>query len=461
MRQQNIEQENPLGIEPIWRLIRKFAIPSVVAMLVNAIYNIVDQIFIQRGVGSNGNAATTVAFPLVTFTLAISLLIGVGGSSLAAIRLGENRKDEAEKIMGNAFLLTIITSVIIMLATAIFFEPLLKILGASDAVMPYAKDYTGVIMLGFIFMSIGTGMAAFVRTDGAPHISMIALVAGCGLNVILDPIFIFKCNMGVFGAALGTIISQFITACIIMWYLISAGNMKLHLKNIRINWKLSWIFCTLGLSSFITQFANSIVQISMNNLLQHYGNQCQVGGDTAMTAMGIVLKTNMILIGICVGIAQGAQPICGYNWGAANYIRVKKAYIRSVALSTTISILGWLFIQFNPESILSIYGGKDPAMIDFACKSMKIFMGGVCAAGFNIVSSHFFQSIGKRYKAFTLSMARQVIALIPFMYIFPLFMGLDGILYAGLFADIVSLIIGIILIALEMKSLNNMIQKNN
>ncbi len=474
MKQNNIEainedinqdsnDKNPLGTEKIGILLRRFAIPSIIAMVVNSIYNIVDQIFIQRSAdGSLGNQATTVAFPLITLTLAIALLIGNGGTAMASIKLGEKKDDEAEKILGNSFTAVVIISLIFCLACAFAFEPVLKILGATSTVMPFAKRYISIILIGTVFMGIGSGLSGFVRADGAPMVSMISLIVGCLLNVILDPIFIFGCNMGVTGAALGTIISQIVTAVIVMWYLIFKGkSMRIKAKNLIIDFGLTFRFCALGLSSFVTQFANALVQICMNQSLVYYGNKTAVGGDTAMTAMGIILKTNMLIIGVCVGIGTGAQPILGYNKGAEHYHRVKETYIKSVKAASIVSIVGWAIILFFPSAIMSIYGNNDPAMTDFACYAIRIFLGGVLCAGFNIVSSNYFQAIGKAGAAFVMSMSRQIIALIPLMLILPLFIGLDGILFAGLFADGVALIIGIIFVTRDMKELNKRLKIEN
>lgn len=449
--------ENPLGKLPIGKLLMKFAVPSIVAMIVNSIYNIVDQIFIQRGVGSNGNAATTVAFPLITFTLAIALLIGNGGTALASIKLGENKKKDAEKILGNAFTVIVVISVAFCILCWIGFEDILKILGASEAVMPYAKDYVSIILIGTVFMAIGSGLSGFIRADGRPSISMIGLVAGCALNIILDPIFIYVFKWGVSGAALATIISQIVTAIITMWYLLFKGNIIIRKENLRPEMALVFSCMALGLSSFITQCANAIVQVCSNNLLIHYGNLTSVGGDTAMTAMGIVLKTNMIIIGICVGIGTGAQPILGYNQGAAKYDRIKKAYKYSVIAATVVSVIGWIMVVFFPDIVLAIYGKKDPHMIEFAEKAMRLFLGGVFCAGFNIVTSVYFQAIGKAGVALIMSMSRQILALLPLIFILPIFFGLNGVLYAGFLADFVSFTIGAIFILKERKRLNKLI----
>lgn len=452
---------NPLGKEPVGKLLVRFAVPSVVAMVVNSIYNIVDQIFIQRGPGSLGNQATTVAFPLITFTLAISLLICNGGAALASIRMGEGKNDEAEKILGNAFSLTVLFSLVFCLVCGIFFEPLLRLLGATKDVLPYSRDYISIILIGTVFMAIGSGLAAFVRADGSPKVSMLGLVCGCVLNIILDPIFIFVFDWEVKGAALATIISQIVTAVITLWYLFFKGNIRIRKKNVfKIDVRNSVRFCSLGVSSFIIQSANALVQVCMNQSLVHYGNlSSEVDGNTAMTAMGIVLKVNMLLIGFCVGIGVGAQPILGYNKGARNYKRIKQTYTYSVVAATTVSTIGWIMIRFFPEVLLSIFGNNDPEMIDYACKAMRTFLGAVFVAGFSIITSNYFQAVGKAVQATIMSMARQIIALLPLMLILPIFMGIDGVLASGFYADVISVCIGMALMFFEIRNLNREIRK--
>lgn len=459
---QNLKDSNPLGYEKIGKLLPKFAIPSIVAMLINAVYNIVDQIFIQHKIGSDGNAATTVAFPIVTFTLGIALLIGVGGASLASVKLGEKKKEEAEKVLGNAFVLIVVFSIFFGIICTVFLEPILKFLGAgSDSIMEYSKTYVSIILKGTLFMAVGSGLSAFVRADGSPKVSMMSMVAGCVLNIILDYVFMFRLvdfglnNMGIEGAAYGTIISQFLTAVVVMIYLLFKGNIRIKTKYFKLNRKLCTSFCALGVSSFITQFANAVVQICMNNLLNYYANDSITGGQ-AMSAMGITLKTNMILFGICIGIAQGSQPIIGYNHGARKYKRVRSAYLISTIAATIVSTVGWIAIELFPSTILSIYGDNDPVMKEFAVKAMKVFLGGFCVAGFNVVSSHYFQSVEKAKQAFAMSMGRQIIALVPLMFIFPLFMGIEGILWAGMAADVIALALGVVLVSIEMKKLNKL-----
>lgn len=450
---------NPMGIQPVGKLLRDFAVPSVIAMLVNSLYNIVDQIFIGQGVGYLGNAATVVAFPIVTIVLALSMMIGTGGSAYASIKLGEKRFDIAEKILGNMNTLLIVLGVVFSLICFIVFEPMLRLFGAQEAVMPYAKDYTSIILIGVPFMMVGSGLSNMARADGNPRLSMFSMLLGAALNTILDPIYIFVFHWGVKGAAIATITSQIISVVILYWYFLRKGNMRLRVKNIRLDFVLVGSFLMLGISSFITQVANTALQVILNNSLVYYGNLSNYGGDVALSAMGIVLKVSMILIAIDIGIGVGAQPIWGFNEGANKPKRIKETYVLAVKIATIISIVGWVICIFFPQLILQIFGTDDPLFTEFAIKSMRIFMGGVFLAGAQIISTSYFQATGQAVKASILSLLRQIILLVPLVLILPLFFGIDGILYSGAIADIFSGIIVLFFVRKEMKKLNQRIVK--
>lgn len=451
--------KNPLGYEPVGSLLKKFAIPSVVMLLVNNLYNIVDQIFIGHGVGYLGNAATTVAFPVITIVLALSLLIGAGGSAYAAIKLGEDQFDVAENVLGNMASLLVIVGVILCLGCFIFFEPMLELFGATERIMQYAKDYTGILLIGVPFMMIGAGFSNMARTDGNPKISMMSMLVGAVLNTILDPIYIFIFHWGVKGAALATITSQILGAVILLWYFTKRGNMRLKREYLKLNWGLVFRFVLLGSSSFIIQVANTALIITMNNSLVYYGNLSEVGGDIALSAMGIVLKVSGILIGINIGISTGNQPIVGFNYGARKPIRIKKAYLMAVGIATVFSVVGWAGCVFFPHYIMKIFGSQDEEFFLFAIRCMQIFMFGIFVSGGQIVSTGYFQATGQAGKASILSLLRQVLLLIPLVIVLPLFMGLDGILYAGPIADIGAACIIFIFVVSEMKKLNGWIEK--
>ena len=453
------DMDNPLGIEPVKKLLKSFAVPAVVSFLVNNLYNIVDQVFIGQGVGYQGNAATTVAFPIVTIVLALSLLIGAGGSAYASIRLGEGRFDVAEKVLGNMMTILVVLGVVVSVIGFLSFESMLKIFGATDTIMQYAKDYSSIILVGVPFMMIGAGLSNMARTDGSPRIAMTSMLIGAILNTILDPIYIFVLHWGVKGAAIATITSQILSAIILIWYFRKKGRMRLKKQYLKPDWKFIVSFCSLGVSSFIVQIANTMLQVILNNSLVYYGNACDVGGDVALSAVGIVLKVSAILIGINIGIGTGAQPIVGFNYGARNPQRIKDTYLLSVKIATVCSVIGWICCVFFPRYLLMIFGSGDAAFMNFAIKSMRVYMFGIFISGIQIVSTGYFQATGQALKASILSMLRQVILLIPLILLFPLFWGLDGILVAGPVADIGSGLIVSFFILQEMKKLNSWIKE--
>lgn len=452
---------NPLGYATIGKLLRKFALPAVISMLVNAVYNIVDQIFIGQGVGYLGNAATTVAFPVVTIILAVSTLLGAGGSAYAAIKLGEKREEEAEKTLGNLFTLLMGSGIVVMILGLIFLDPMLRLFGATDNIMEYSRQYTSILLLGAPFNMLGIGFSNMARTDGNPSLSMYSILVGAILNTILDPIYIFVFHWGVVGAAIATITSQIISAVVLMVYFLKKGTMRLKWKNLRLDRGICQAVMSLGISSGITQIASTILQIVLNNSLVFYGEQTTVGGDVALSAMGIVSKISMVLVSICVGIGIGSQPILGFNKGAGNLERIRQTYLRAISIATLVSVAGCLMCQIFPNQILMLFGNADSNFTDFAVKCLRIYMIGVFTSGFQVVSTSYFQATGQPLKASILSMLRQLLILIPMVLILPLFFGLDGILYAGPVADLSSAVVVVFFAGHELKRLNHLIHENH
>lgn len=449
-----IRTKNPLGYQPIGHLLMRFAIPSVVSMLVNALYNIVDQIFIGTGVGYLGNAATTVSFPLQTIILALGTMIGAGASAYAAIKLGEKREQEAEHTLGNAFFMLVLAGIIIMVVGLVFLEPILYLFGATAKNFAYSQDYASIILLGTVFNLLGIGLSNMARTDGSPNIAMLSMIAGAVLNTILDPIYIFVFHWGVKGAAIATITSQIIGAVILVYYFLKKSTMRLHISQMKIKKTIFVSILSLGFSSCITQTAATIMQVVMNNSLVYYGDLTSTTGDVALSAMGIVLKISMIITSICIGVGIGAQPILGFNKGARQPKRIKETYKKASSIAVLTSIIGWGVCIAIPGVILSLFGSSDPVFSTFAQRAMRIYMLGIFTAGFQITATSYFQATGQPLKASVLSMMRQLILLIPLILILPLFFGLDGILFAGPIADISSGIVVFVFISKEMKKLN-------
>lgn len=452
------DTRNPLGYQPVGRLLMAFAIPSIISCLVNSVYNIVDQIFIGQGVGYLGNAATTVAFPIATILMAFATMIGSGGSAYAAIKLGQGEEKEARRTLSGVLTLSLVIGVLCAALGLLFLEPLLRMFGATDAVMPYAKDYASIMLIGAPFSVIGVGLSNMARTDGAPRLSMYGILVGAVLNSVLDPLYIFVLHWGVKGAAVATITSQILSAAIMLTYFARKGKRPSHMRFERAYLKkpagrVLGKILVLGVSSGITSGVACIMQVVMNNSLVFYGNQSPVGGEVALSAMGIVMKFTMILGSVAIGIGVGAQPILGFNLGAEHYHRIRKTYL-TAAVSATISItVCWALCQLFPYAIVNIFGGDNPQFTEFAVKCLRIYLFGIFCAGFQIVSTNYFQATGQPLKASILSMLRQLLLLIPLLLILPLFFGLDGILFAGPTADILSAVIVALFIVPEMKKL--------
>ena len=442
--------QNPLGCKPVGRLLVTFSLPAIVSCLINSIYNIVDQIFIGQGVGYLGNAATTVAFPVMTILLAFSTLIGAGSSAHAAIRLGEKNEEEAERTLNTAFSFSILLSVVLMVLGLLFLRPLLRAFGATDSILPYALDYTSIILLGTPFNMVSVVLSNLARTDGHPRMSMYGMMIGAFLNTILDPIYIFVLHWGVKGAAIATITSQIISAVVLTLYFLrpSRGNPR-HMRLRRA--------MALGVSSGITQSVGCIMQVVMNNSLVHYGDQSAIGGDVALSAMGIVMKIAMIMAAFGIGVGIGAQPILGFNRGAKNFARIRRTYLLAVTFATGLIAFCWLLCQLFPETIVGIFGKENAAFTDFAVKCLRIYLFSIFCAGFQIVSTNYFQATGQPLKASVLSMLRQLLLLIPLILILPLFFGLDDILYSAPIADAASAAIVAFFIVPEMRRLRQQI----
>lgn len=463
----SIQAENPLGTLPVSRLLINFSVPAIISCLINSIYNIVDQIFIGQGVGYLGNAATTVAFPLMTILLAFGTLIGAGSSAHAAIRLGERNEKEARQALNNAFSFTIAVGIALMIVGLIFLKPILTLFGATENIMPYAIDYTGIILIGTPFNLVSIVLSNLARTDGHPRMSMYGMLIGAALNTVLDPIYIFVFHWGVKGAAIATITSQIISAVVLTLYFSRPSksnprHMRLDRKLMKPDFVLIRRFLTLGISSGITQSVACIMQVVMNKSLVYYGDLAAgISGDIALSAMGVVTKIAMIMGAFGVGVGIGAQPILGYNRGARKFDRIRRTYLLAVIFATALIFVCWIFCQTMPETIISIFGDDNASFSDFAVKCLRIYLFSIFCAGFQIVSTNYFQATGQPLKASILSMLRQLLLLIPLMLILPLFFGLDGILYSAPIADASSAVIVAFFIVPEMRKLNRAVHEEH
>lgn len=447
------KEENILGTEKIGKLIRKFSIPCIISMLVNSLYNIVDQIFIGWGVGYLGNGATNIVFPIVVICLAFSLMFGDGTSAYLSLKLGEKKEKEAAKGVANGILTVTVVALLFCIVTLIFLPQLLNLFGCTDALRSYAFTYGSIIAMGIPFMMIGTTLNSIIRADGSPKYAMISMVLGAVLNIALDPIFIFVLKMGVAGAAIATIFSQFVTFVINALYIKKFKTIKISKDLFKPQFRTIRKISMLGISSFINQMSIVLVIAVENNLLAKYGAISKYGADIPITVLGIVMKISQILNSIVIGIAVGAQPIFGYNFGAKNFDRVRSALKKVLGISVTISTIAFILFQTIPDKLISIFGSGDELYLEFACITFRIYLMLCIANGIQIPAGIFFQAIGKSSKSAILSLSRQVAFLLPAMIVLGNIFGIMGVLYSGPFADGLAFVLATALLIFEVRKL--------
>ena len=451
----NVRHENPLGYKKISSLLAGFAIPSIIAMLVSSLYNVVDQIFIGQNVGYLGNAATNVAFPLTTICMAITLTIAIGTAAQYSLFLGQKDEEKAAATVGSGICLMLLFGFVYAVLISVFHEPLLRAFGATDNVFPYAVEYTRITAIGMPFIVIMNGMSSIARADGSPMYSMTAMVIGAIVNTVLDYFFVVVFGMGVGGAAWATVIGQVVSAVFGLIYLKKLKRIVLKKRHFSINLHQTGRTCLMGMSNGLTQLAITVLQIVINRSLVYYGGLSVYGEDIPLAASGIVMKINAIVLAVIIGIVQGMQPIVGFNYGAKKYDRVKEVYKLAVISELTITIIGEAIFQLFPQQVLSIFGSGENEQLyfDFAVMFMRIFLCLLPLTGIQMISSNFFAAIGKPIKGAMLSLTRQIFFLIPLILILPLFFGIEGIIYASPAADVISFITVMIFIVMEMKKM--------
>ena len=455
------KEENILGTEKIGKLIRKFSIPCIISLLVNSLYNIVDQIFIGWGVGYLGNGATNVVFPLTMICLAFALMFGDGTSAYLSLKLGERKEKEAAKGVGNGIIMSIVIAIAFCTISLMFLPQLLNIFGCTNNLREYALKYGKIIAIGIPFMMIGITLNSIIRADGNPKYAMTSMVSGAILNIVLDPIFIFIFNMGVEGAALATIISQFLTFMLNAVHIRKFKFIEITKQTLIPKLNIEKRIIMLGISSFITEMSFVFVVTVENNLLAKYGINSKFGSDIPITVLGIVMKINQILNSIIIGITVGAQPIFGYNYGAKKFDRVKKALKMVLSISVLISTFAFILFQTIPDRLISIFGSGDELYMEFACITFRTYLLLCIFNGIQIPAGIFFQAIGKSSKSAILSLSRQIILLIPAMIILGSIFGIMGVLYAGPVADAIAFILAGGLILLETKKIKDKSCKTN
>lgn len=450
------KQGNPLGTEAVSKLMIRFAIPSIIAMMISSIYNIVDQLFIGQAIGTLGNAATNVVFPLNIACTALGLVFGIGGASCYNLALGRGEKEKAPEFMGNALSMLAISGTVLCLIAEVFMGPLLTLFGTPADVFPYAEEYVRVVAIGFPFLLLTTGGGHLIRADGSPKMTMVCNLSGAILNIFLDALFVFGFRWGMAGAALATVIGQIVSAAIVVVYMTRFKKANLNRKHLIVKFASVAEVASVGMASFFNQVAIMIVQIVLNNLLKHYGELSVYGSSIPIACAGIVMKVNQLFFSVIIGIAQGSQPIESFNYGAGNYPRVKKALRLALCTAACISVCSFIVFQSIPRHILALFGNGTEEYFEFGVKFMRIYLFTTFLNFLQPVNSTFFTSIGKPVKGVFLSMTRQIIFLLPLLVILPMFIGIDGIIFAAPIADFAAAITAVIMVAGEVKDINRL-----
>jgi len=428
-------QGNPLGFVKVSRLLAQFSLPAIVGMMVNALYNVVDRMFIGNAadLGVNGLAGITIGFPIMIILMSIGILFGVGGATTFSIRLGEGKVEEAQKVLGNAFVLLVGSGILFMIVGELFLLPLLRMFGASEAVMPYASSYMRVIFLGAVFQVTSMGMNNFLRAAGEPKRAMITMFVGAGINIVLDALFIFGFKMGMVGAALATIIAQCVSMIWILSYFLDKRKSRhaITFHNMRLQGPIVASIVALGLPGFLMQLANSVLNVTLNKNLLLYG------GDLAVSAMGIVNSVQTMLLMPIIGLNQGVQPIVGFNYGAKEHRRVKSTEALAITVATIIVTIGFLVVQLFSRELVSIFT-SDAELVEFGSYALRSWFLFLPVIGFQVIAANFFQATGRSRSALFLILLRQVLLLIPAIVIFPRIWGMPGLVHAAPFADAIS-----------------------
>ena len=438
-----------LAKESIGKLLLKYSVPAIIGMIVNALYNVVDRIFIGNipGVGSLAITGVGVTMPITTIILGFAMLVGVGATTTISIKLGQGRKEEAAKVIGNAISLAVILSLILTIVGLVFGDVILTKFGASDETLYYAKAYIYIILLGTVFNMVAFALNNTIRGDGNPKLAATIMVIGCVTNIILDAVFIFIFNMGIQGAAIATVISQLVTAVIGLEYYISGkSNLKFDKSSLKLDKQITLKILSIGAAPFAMQIAASLVQVIANNVLKEYGI------DLAIGAMATISSVSLMCLMPIFGINQGAQPIIGFNYGAKQEERAQKAFKLSAIVATIILVIAFIAVQVFPEAIIGVFN-KDPQFMNISVKGMRIYLLMLPIVGISITGSNYIQSIGEAKTAMFLSLLRQVILLVPFIIILPrtFGLGLDGVWIAQPVSDVLTTAVTIFILVKSMK----------
>ena len=453
-KDQTAKRAESLGTERIFKLILQYALPAIAMMLISSLYNIVDKIFVGNFVGQIGITATTVAHPIVRFVDAFAILVGAGGSTLLALRLGEGKSEQAEDILNNSFLLMFLLCAVLILTGYLFPEQLLRMFGAREEVMPYALIYLRIVLAGAFFNSVANSFGLFVRVDGSPRRMMVCSVTGCLLNIILDPVAIYVLNLGIAGAAIATAVSQFVSGMMVIHYftLSRRSTIKLRLKKLRLRREATLKSAELGFSSFLQQFTGSLSQSILLSCLAIFATAQTVSGAVAQASVGITISVGLIFLFPALGISSAIQPIIGYNYGAENYRRVVETLVKATALAIVMLTAGWILILIFAEPLCRIFG-SDGENLRHAAYTMRVYNMLLPLVPFSNVGAGFFQSIGKPRNAILISLSRQILFLIPMVLILGSLFGQNGVLFSLPVADVGSSSVALFLMIRECRRL--------
>lgn len=444
---------NPLGREKISKLMAQFAIPSIISLVVNAIYNLVDQIFIGQGVGYLGNAATNIILPLMTVQIGLGIMLCDGTAAFLSLMLGEGEKKKAAKGVANCITLTIFWGILLCVLFELFLDPLCHLFGSTDSIHTYAMDYGRIIVLGFPVAMINYSMAGVIRADGRPKESMIGMVIGCVANIVLDYVFVMVLPWGVAGAAWATIIGQLLNALYYIYLMFHFKSVKMEKSDFKLSGEVVRKVISLGLPSFITQIATVVVIFTMNNVIGTVGVNSKYGTDIPLAVIGITMKLCMVVTQIALGIAIGAQPIYGFNYGSRQYKRVKETFKLAMISSTLVLVVATVIFEVFPAQIISLFGQESELYMEFAVKCVRTYLGACFVIGMNLVCCIFLQSVGKALPSSILSLARQIVILVPAIILLGNMGGVEGILWAGPVSDVLACVISLIMVAVYWKNI--------
>lgn len=453
MSQPISNENNPLGTERIGKLLPRYAVPSIVSLLIGSLYNIVDQIFIGQGVGYLGNCATSILFPLTVIGLAFALLIGDGTAAHLSLCQGRNNTEEFDRCLGNGLLIGTGISIFYMAVFFLFTDTLLTAFGATETTLPYAKEYGTIIFWGMPFYVISNLLSGVIRADGSPQRSLSAMASGAVFNIIFDPVLIFIFDMGVTGAAIATIGGQLLSTVVAVDYLRKSKTFRLRKSSFRFCPSALKAALPLGISSFLTQFAIVLTSGVSNALLVVYGADSAFGSDIPIAVMGIVMKVFAICVSVSIGLAVGAQPIVGYNYSAGNYGRVRAAFNLVTGLTVAVCAVATVLFECCPQVIIRIFGEEGPAYTEFAMLGFRVYLCLITFTCFQKISGVFLQALGKPVQSVLVSISRDLLFQFPLMLILPKTFGLMGLLYAAPVADMLAFIVSFAFIAFQIKKL--------